>query len=616
MSGIAGIVNLDGAPVDNLILEKMTAALKRRGPNGSGTWSSGPAAMVHTLSISTPESRLEKQPLSMDNRTWITGDVRVDDRDGLIGKLKDKANHNLHSAPDIELVLRAWMTWGEEMMQHLLGDFSFAIWDDGRQTLFCARDHMGVKPFFYSHIGKQFVFSNTMNCLLLLPQVSTALNDQAIIDLLVFSFNTEFSTTCYRDICQLPPAHVLKVRDGKLELDRYWTLPVDPMLRYRRDEEYIEHFRTVFEQSVADRLRHPDISIFMSGGMDSTSVASVAHNQLAQNCPDFNLHLYTHDIGNLWPEDQEKIYAAQVANYLHVPHEIQALDKNDLFQSYQSNEWRIPEPLMEPLMGRFQDRFATMQKYAPVVLSGLGGDPVFAESPLYLYDQFTRRNWRNFFPDYWNYCKFFHRPSFLSARTLIKRRFEKKPWQPVLPPWLKPDVARQTDLSGRWQRWLTYHKPGGHGHPARPEAFADITSPLWPAVFQRSDAGTTGVPLEFRCPFFDVRLLRFMLQIPPVPWCVNKELLRLAMRGCLPEAVRLRTKTVPLKSPVHSAILQQDKALWQTTVTKVKNLSDYIDFAMFSNMATQPEQLMSNEAHLISNPIEVALWLEQPALTL
>ncbi len=174
MSGIVGIVQLDGAPVDRELLERMTGSLAARGPDAQQTWGRGGVGFGHTLLRTTWESSGESQPLTLDGQTWIVADCRVDARDELLRALADRGCAAETDAPDPELILRAYTVWGEACLDRLLGDFSFAIWDEGHRTLVCARDHFGVKPFFYVHVDRTFIFSNDLNCLRLHPSVPTS----------------------------------------------------------------------------------------------------------------------------------------------------------------------------------------------------------------------------------------------------------------------------------------------------------------------------------------------------------------------------------------------------------------------------------------------------------
>ena len=156
MSGIVGVLNLDGAPVDRGLLDRMTAYLAFRGPDRQHVWTSNQVGFGHALLKTTEESEREEQPFTLDGRRWIVADARVDARQDLIAALKgcrqhDEVHEEIESkATDAELILRAYCVWGEDCVGHLLGDFTFAVWDEPRRRLFCARDHLGVKPFFYA----------------------------------------------------------------------------------------------------------------------------------------------------------------------------------------------------------------------------------------------------------------------------------------------------------------------------------------------------------------------------------------------------------------------------------------------------------------------------------
>ena len=178
MSGIVGIINLDGKPVSRELLQQMTDFMAYRGPDGRGIWSDDYIGLGHTLLCATQESLKERQPFSLDNEVWITADARIDGRKELIGKLRSEVTANLNDVTDVELILRAYDRWGEQCVEHLLGDFAFAIWDGRKRQLFCARDHFGVKPFYYAQVGNSLILSNTLNCVRLHPAVSDELNEQ------------------------------------------------------------------------------------------------------------------------------------------------------------------------------------------------------------------------------------------------------------------------------------------------------------------------------------------------------------------------------------------------------------------------------------------------------
>ena len=271
MSGIVGIVNFDGEPVDPALLERMTSSLEFRGPDAKRTWIKGPVGFGHTLLRTTDEAQGEQQPFTFDGKIWIVADARIDARNELVAKLTANGRVASLDRPDVELILHAYHLWGHECLHHLLGDFAFGIWDGPLCTLFCARDHMGVKPFYYAQAGYTVIFSNTLDCIRLHPLITSELNDQAVADFLLFDANRHNDTTFFAEIHRIAPAHSITWNQTGYQVRRYWTLPVDEPIQYRRLDDYTDRFKELLRDSVKDRLRTDRVGIFMSGGIDSSA---------------------------------------------------------------------------------------------------------------------------------------------------------------------------------------------------------------------------------------------------------------------------------------------------------------------------------------------------------
>src|SRR5581483_3512479 len=171
MSGILGIFHRDGKPVDPEDLGKLVDALRFRGPDEQRTWIDGNLAFGHTLLRTTWESEHEHQPFTLDGTTWLVCDARLDQRDELIASLGVDSQAPHLQLSDAELILRAYQRWGEGCVHHLLGEFAFAIWDAPARKLFCARDHLGLRPFYYAQLGETFIFSNDLRCLRHYPAI-------------------------------------------------------------------------------------------------------------------------------------------------------------------------------------------------------------------------------------------------------------------------------------------------------------------------------------------------------------------------------------------------------------------------------------------------------------
>ena len=284
MSGIAGIVLLDGTAATATAIAALTTRLKRRGPDGTHVRIDGPVALGHTLLATTPEALVEVLPLFDEpSGCTITADTRLDNREELMDAL-DLADET-RTIGDGELILRAYLKWGDRCPTHLLGDFAFAIWDPRSASLFCARDQIGMRQLTYYHEPRRrFVFATEPNAIVALADIDALLNPDRISDYLSNMEGADLTSTFFSNIFRLPPAHTLKVERGAIELCRYWELKPEPELQLPSDEAYADAFLVVFTQAVRSRLRSTgSIGSMLSGGIDSNSVATVAASLMADS---------------------------------------------------------------------------------------------------------------------------------------------------------------------------------------------------------------------------------------------------------------------------------------------------------------------------------------------
>jgi asparagine synthase (glutamine-hydrolysing) len=602
MSGIVGIINTDGQPVDLRLLERMTGYLAFRGPDAQETWSQGPVGLGHTLLRTVDDTRPDCQPLTLDGQVWIVADARVDGRGELRRKLRSHGCSDLEEATDAELILHSYLVWGEACVRHLIGDFAFAIWDELRRRLFGARDHFGVKPFFYARVGNCLVFSNTLNCLRMHPDVSDKLNDLAIADFLLFDFNQDLATTTYADINRVPPAHCLTWQDGVLKKRRYWTLPLEGPLSYARQQDYVDHFTELLAQAVGDRLRTSRIGVFMSGGLDSSTVASHAKAILAAQFSQFDLRAYTIVYNWLIP-DEERRFAGLVATHLNIPINFLVADDYKPFKQVESGKICWPEPSFEVSIGQRIDLLKMAQKNCRVILTGEGGDPNFYPSVAYFYDMLKNLHFIRLGTEVGRCVLRYGCLPQIGFRAGVKKLLGKLA-APEYPHWLNKSFASRLDLPARWKELLRKPAPD---HPLRPMACKVLLNPAWQFDFETvHDPGATGVPVESRHPLFDVRLITYTFALPPLPWCVDKVMLREAGRGLLPEAVRRRPKAPLAGNPVLLQ-LRQSQADYFGSLFSSQELKEYVNISQLHSLTEK-----GSYAKFWSSlrPVSLCYWLK------
>ncbi len=337
MSGIFGIVNLDGAPVDRQLLERMANATSRRGPDANGIWCSGGVALGHALLRIPGEPDGGRQPCTLDGRVWITADARIDGQADLNKSLRAAGCRLGPNASHAQLILHAYAVFGDKFLQYLIGDYAFALWDSCTATLVCARDQFGVRPFFYAKTGNSLVFGSDLDAVLEHPSVSTRLDEQMIGDFLVFSTSQDPERSLYRDVRRLPAATWIHLTKEVFRISRYWDIPQRNEVRYRDYSEYVGRFEEVFSSAVSDRAPPSAVAIELSGGMDSTSIgAALAEDTRSAGR---SVTAYTNSCGSLVPEDREAEYARLVASHLGMPIVEQAGDKYALFERFDQPEF-------------------------------------------------------------------------------------------------------------------------------------------------------------------------------------------------------------------------------------------------------------------------------------
>jgi len=548
MSGITGILNLDGSPVDGRLLARMTEFLRFRGPDGHGMHAIGNVGFGHTRLTLVEDSGADEQPFTLDGRRWIVADARVDARGDLMAALRARGHELNADAADAELILCAYCAWGDDCVTHLLGDFTFAIWDGPERRLFCARDQVGVKPFYYAQLGRTVVFSNTLDCVRLHPAVSRELNDHAVADFLLFGGNQEAGTTTFRDVQRLPPAHSISWSAEVSRCHRYWTLPIDEPIAFKRADEYTDRFLELLGAAVSDRLRTGRVAVFMSGGLDSPTLAAVAAGLLRNRPAGCAVHAMTSVYDRLIP-DSERHYAGLVAKYLDIPIHYDVRDDETSIADWERVAVHTPEPVDNPpAFAAGVEFLEKMSTHARVFLYGDGPDNALRyEWRPYLSHLVAGRRLsallRALSSDLLMHPRV---PLWSLGRQIAGAGRQAERWRETFPTWLDESFAARL---GCVERWNQYHRAQGSAHPLRPRGYAGFAPARWQPLFEDCDVQGALKRTELRHPFLDVRLLQYMLALPAMPWCRNKLIIRRAMEARLPAAVLKRKKSTVRISP-------------------------------------------------------------------
>ncbi len=278
MSAQAGIWNKDGEPVDRNWLSQVSDALRRQGPDGEFMYVDGPLGLVYRPFHTTAESRREKQPYISPRGCVITWDGRLDNRDELVPALIGDLG-SLDPA-EVAIVGAAFDRWGTDCFRRLVGDWAASVWNPQERILVLAIDYMAIRHLFYHQKQDSIRWSTDLTPLVLLSGDTFHVDDEYIAG--YFAHDPEAHLTPYREIREVPPGQFVRVTPFKATTHQYWTFTPSSRVRYRRDQEYEEHFRHVLWQAVKTRLRSDQpVLAELSGGLDSSGIVSVADRILA-----------------------------------------------------------------------------------------------------------------------------------------------------------------------------------------------------------------------------------------------------------------------------------------------------------------------------------------------
>jgi len=273
MSAIFGIINKTGKPVEEPTIQKIRDSLIHRAVDGSGAWHSDNIFLGHHKLAITPEQSAERLPFEM-NGLVITSDTRIDNRDELINRLKGEMPVQPEIS-DASLILAAYRKWDEKCMDHIEGEFAFAIWNKKAHTLFCAVDHIGFRPLFYFDTPSVFIFSSEMKGIFAVKETPNVFNEESLIE--YFFRQSDMTKTHNDEIFALCGGHKLVVSHYRVDVERYWNPQPPGKYHFKKDDEWAGCLRDLLFQSVENRFRtNLPVGIGLSGGLDSSSIACIA----------------------------------------------------------------------------------------------------------------------------------------------------------------------------------------------------------------------------------------------------------------------------------------------------------------------------------------------------
>ncbi|MEO3946853.1 asparagine synthase (glutamine-hydrolyzing) [Gorillibacterium sp. CAU 1737] len=610
MCGITGMMLFNGLAPSRETLQRMTDVIAHRGPNDSGFLTDkGVGLGFRRLSII--DIREGHQPLSNeDESVWIIFNGEIYNYKELRAMLIDRG-HVFRTASDTETIVHLYEEFGEDCVAMLRGMFGFAIWDQKKRKLLAARDHFGIKPFYYHHTSERFVFGSEIKSLLEAEGMERSVRPESLLNYLTFQYVPE-PDTMFAGIQKLRPGHYLTMtEDGRMAVKRYY----DPMFapEDRPFEDYVEEIRERLKSSVEHHLvSDVERGCFLSSGIDSTAMA--AHMSMFESIQTFSV--------GFEGANNETIIAAETAKALGTQHYAKIITEKDYFDCLPKAAWHQDEPVADPSAIALYHLAELARQHVTVVLSGEGADELFGgyriyREPLSLKPlswlpgplQRALHQLAQLLPG-----GFTGRNYLLRATTPLEERFLGN--AKIFSEDMKASVlASHADLLGTYKNPIQiagdYYSKTRHLDPVSRMQYIDMNLWMPGDILMKADKMTMAHSLELRVPFLDKEVFDVARRIPMKYRLANgttKHIFRKAMEGIIPDFILDRPKLgfpVPMrdwmKGPRGTQVLEQIEA---------GGIGNFIRFSAVEEMLAKHRKGEGDYARRLWTIYMFALWHE------
>ena len=500
MCGIVGILNLDGAPVSPEVLQRMTDALRHRGPDGEGQFVDGALGLGHRRLAIIDLSPAADQPMeSGDGRFALTYNGEVYNFRTLRRELEGHGRR-FRSHSDTEVVLEAMAQEGADAVSRFNGMFAFALWDRQERELLLARDRCGVKPLYWAQAGNAFVFASEIKALLQHPGLVAEVDFAGMAE--YFTFQNFFSArTLFAGVSMLPAGCLLRIRPGVSEtprIERYWDYDFREPEAAASEGEYEEELDRLFRQAVERQLvSDVEVGAYLSGGIDSGSITAVA----ARHFPSLKSFTVGFDMSStasgLEQIRDERVNAEGLSRLCNTEHYEMVLKPGDMERCIGDLVWHLEEPRVgQSYPNYYAARLAS--RFGKVVLSGAGGDELFGGYPWRYYRAVVNDDFEHYIDKYYRY------------------------WQRLIPNQVLHEAFRPVAdrMEGVWTRDIFRDAFASHAEVlVRPEDYVNHSLYLEAKTFLHGllvveDKLSMAHSLETRVPFLDNDLVDFAMRLP------------------------------------------------------------------------------------------------------
>ncbi|AOZ91942.1 asparagine synthase (glutamine-hydrolyzing) [Paenibacillus crassostreae] len=532
MCGITGFIQWNGdLTQDSQLLMRMTDSLAQRGPDAYGTWISNPCAFGHRrLSVIDPENGAQPMIIHRDDAVYsVVYNGELYNAAELTNELR-KRGHQFKTRCDTEVLLVSYMEWGPDCVDRFNGIFAFVIWDSIQQQVFFARDRLGVKPLFYSHIDETLIFGSEPKALLQHPKMEAVIGPEGLAELFIIGPARTPGHGVYRNMHELRPGHAMIYSRNGLRSYAYWKLDSHA---HEDDEQTTAHKLKEILQDTLERQLISDVPVcaLLSGGLDSSALSALAVDYYSRTGQG-QVHTYSVDYvdndknfkSHSYQPGSDAPWIKRMVDELETNHHYIEIDTPELVGALEASTRTRDLPGMADVDSSLYLFCQEIKKDATVAISGEAADEIFGGYP------------------------WFHRDELINSGTFpwaVAPEMRANLLSPEIRNWISPLEYLGDKYSEAVNEVPTLAGETGKHAQMRIMSYLNITR-FMPTLLDRKDRMSMGVGLEVRVPYCDHRLVEYVWNIPwDIKMTGNREkgILRKSLEGVLPNDVLYRKKS-------------------------------------------------------------------------
>lgn len=615
MCGICGFTWQDAH-----LIQEMSNCLTHRGPDQQGSYTDAMISLGHRRLSIIDLSELGRQPIfNEDGTVAVVFNGEIYNFADLRTELESRG-HVFRGHSDSETIVHAYEEYGSDCARHFQGMFAFAVWDAAKGELFIARDRIGIKPLYYSVVDQQLIFASEIKALLACPKVERKLNRQALYHYLGHEF-VPGPMTMFEGIHKLPAGHLLRWKNGALQIESWWDLSYPDPSDLTDPREAIEQVQFLLEQAVKSRLvSDVPLGAFLSGGLDSSAIVAMMRKHVTGTLRTFTIGYEDKSFSEL---DYAKTVSDQFGTESHV------LMVNDMTpELIERSIWHLDEPMTDlssiPLMLLCEKA----KQDVSVILSGEGGDEIFAG-----YDRFKASKLNS----YYRMIPKIVREKMVAPLLLsLPDQPQKKGIVNMLKRFVEGSLLPEEAAQIRWQFFsspqlernlfteafkedVTFD-PFGPLRACRErcnttdrvnaELYLDTRFVMVDSVLMKVDKMSMASALEIRVPFLDHRLVEGMARIPgnlKLKGMETKSIFRKALEDYLPKHIVYRGKQ-GYSLPVKHLLRNELQAYMTTTLMESPVIRENMNLPYVQTLIQEHVDQKHNHNHVLWGLLNIAIW--------